>query len=159
MKKTEVTKLFSVMMLAWPNAKMFEGGAERLGPAIQLWTECTRDIDFESAQQALAGLCKRSKFPPTIAEFLEETAAIDDREKTEIKEALWSLRTADTLDGVEEYYSSLPQDSRVKAAIDAMGGPQALIISGTRWDVAGFTQAYRQAGRKAARALPGLGRA
>jgi len=146
------------MMLAWPNAKMFEGGAKRLGPAIQLWTECTQDIDFETGQQILAGLCKKCKFPPTIAEFREEAAAIADREETEVKEALWSLRAADTLDGVKNYYSALPQDSRVKAAIDAMGGPQALFLSAARWDVAGFTQAYQQAGRKAARALPGIGR-
>ncbi len=159
MKKTEVTKLFSAMMLAWPNAKMFEGGVEQLGPTIKLWAECARDIDFETGQQILAALCKKCKFPPTIAEFLEEAAATSDREDEEVKEALWSLRAADTLDGVEDYYSALPQDSRVKAAIDAMGGPQALILSGTRWDVVGFTKAYRQAGRKAARALPGLGRA
>lgn len=40
MTKKEMTELFSVMLLAWPNAEMFKGGVAKLGPTIELWTAC-----------------------------------------------------------------------------------------------------------------------
>ena len=67
MTNQEMTELFSVMLLAWPQAEMFKGGIAKLGPTIELWTACTRDIDFWTGQQAVVLLCKTSKFPPTIA--------------------------------------------------------------------------------------------
>lgn len=46
MTKKEMTELFSVMLLAWPNAEMFKGGVAKLGPTIELWTACLTDVDF-----------------------------------------------------------------------------------------------------------------
>lgn len=40
MTKKEMTELFGVMLLAWPNAEMFKGGVAKLGPTIELWTAC-----------------------------------------------------------------------------------------------------------------------
>jgi len=165
MKKTEVAKLFSVMMLAWPNSKMFEGGIEALGPTIRLWAKCTPEVDFPTAQQAAVRLCRESKFPPTIAEFLEKTGEIRTETDREMRDALVDMRSAYLAEGgLEEFYAGLPEGSRVKAAIDKMGGPGALIIgAGTpsaRWNVAGFERAYRLAAPGAAdSALPAPGRA
>ena len=49
----EMTEIFSVMLLAWPNAEMFKGGVAKLGPTIELWTACLSDVDFWLGQQAV----------------------------------------------------------------------------------------------------------
>ena len=69
MTNKEMSELFSVMMLAWPNAEMFKGGVAKLAPTIKLWTSCLPEIDFWTGQQALIKLCRVCKYPPTIAEF------------------------------------------------------------------------------------------
>ena len=79
MTNKEMTELFSVMLLAWPQAEMFKGGITKLGPTIELWTTCTRDIDFWTGQQAVVLLCKTSKFPPTIAEFRQQAEAVETK--------------------------------------------------------------------------------
>lgn len=72
MTKKEMTEIFSVMLLAWPNAEMFKGGVAKLGPTIELWTDCLSDVDFWLGQQAVIRLCRECKFPPSIAEFKEK---------------------------------------------------------------------------------------
>ena len=76
MTKKEMTELFSVMLLAWPNAEMFKGGVAKLGPTIELWTACLTDVDFWLGQQAVIRLCRECKFPPSIAEFKEKADAV-----------------------------------------------------------------------------------
>lgn len=50
MTRKEMTEIFSVMLLAWPNAEMFKGGVQKLGPTIELWTACLPDVDFWQGQ-------------------------------------------------------------------------------------------------------------
>lgn len=76
MTKKEMTELFGVMLLAWPNAEMFKGGVAKLGPTIELWTACLTDVDFWLGQQAVIRLCRECKFPPSIAEFKEKADAV-----------------------------------------------------------------------------------
>ena len=68
----EMTELFAIMLLAWPNAETFKGGIPKLAPTIKLWVSCTADVDFWTGQQAVVRLCQHCKFPPTIAEFREQ---------------------------------------------------------------------------------------
>lgn len=70
MTKAEMTEIFSIMMLAWPQAKMFQ--PETLRQTVELWAACTQDIRFEFAQKAALALCQTSKFPPSIADFREQ---------------------------------------------------------------------------------------
>ena len=71
MEGKEMTELFLVMLLAWPNAEAFKGGIPKLTPPIKLWTSCTADVDFWTGQQAVIHLCQHCKFPPTIAVLCE----------------------------------------------------------------------------------------
>ena len=87
MTKKEMTEIFSVMLLAWPNAEMFKGGVAKLGPTIELWTACLSDVDFWLGQQAVIRLCRECKFPPSIAEFKEKA----DNVQQEIKPLVQSM--------------------------------------------------------------------
>lgn len=58
MTRAEVTEIFAVLMMAYPNAEMFKAPDKdslkaKLAPTITLWTTCLRDIDFWAAQQAV----------------------------------------------------------------------------------------------------------
>ena len=55
MTRAEVTEIFAVLMMAYPNAEMFKAPDKdslkaKLAPTITLWTTCLRDIDFWAAQ-------------------------------------------------------------------------------------------------------------
>lgn len=76
MTNKEMTEIFSVMLLAWPNAEVFKGGIAKLGPTIKLWTQCAADVDAWTGQRAAIQLCKTCKYPPTIAEFLNQVGEV-----------------------------------------------------------------------------------
>ena len=76
MTKKEMTELFSVMLLAWPNAEMFKGGVAKLGPTIELWTACLTDVDFWLGQQTVIRLGRGCKFPASSAECKVEADAV-----------------------------------------------------------------------------------
>ena len=54
----EMTELFAIMLLAWPNAETFKGGIPKLAPTIKLWVSCTANVDFWTGQQAVVRLCQ-----------------------------------------------------------------------------------------------------
>ncbi len=122
MTKKEMTEIFGVMMLAWPNAEMFKGGVQKLGPTVELWAKCLRDIEYWIGQQATFQLCQTCKFPPTIAEFLECSRAVISTYKTQIDNQTSMFRMMSDLNGREAAYRSLGAGSIVKEAIDRMGG-------------------------------------
>lgn len=127
MKDTEMTKIFSVMLLAWPNAEAFKGGIERLKPTVQLWTACTADVDFWTGQQAVVHLCQRCKFPPTIAEFREQVARVRDWIKQTTDQTVQEIRDAEAMHGsIAAFYAKLPPGNLTRAVIDAVGGIDAL---------------------------------
>ena len=81
MTRAEVTEIFAVLMMAYPNAEMFKAPDKdslkaKLAPTITLWTTCLRDIDFWAAQQAVIRVCQTCKFPPTVAEMREAAGAV-----------------------------------------------------------------------------------
>ena len=67
MKQTEITNVFAVLKIAYPNSKMFDGTDAELKMTAELWTACLNDIPFWNAQIALKDICNKLKFPPTIA--------------------------------------------------------------------------------------------
>lgn len=147
MTKKEMTEVFSVMMLAWPNAEMFKGGIQKLAPTIELWTACLSDVDYWLAQQAVVRLCKECKFPPTIAEFRERVQAVRDDMQLRIDSAFQRIRSATLLYGsLEEFYAQLPPGDMLKTVIGTMGGVQALTTpldkGGSMWNFEGFRAAY-----------------
>ncbi len=146
MTRKEMTEIFTVMSLAWPSAEMFKGGVERLGPTIKLWTSCLPDVDFWTAQQAVVKLCRECKFPPTIAEFKASAEAV----QAEIQQAIlqeWDFLTLHRIldGGVEGYIRGLPDGSRMKTVVAAMGGMNALVIEddlGKHLNFEGFRDTY-----------------
>ena len=127
MNRQEVTELFSVMMLAWPNAEMFKGGIQKLGPTINLWAMCLKDITFEIGQQTVVKLCEECKFPPTIAEFKEASIRTKESLENEMTNAWWKLRSQMDAGFPLESFERALVDTKTKAVVLSLGGPEALV--------------------------------
>lgn len=74
MTRREMSELFLLMRLAWPNAPMFQ--PDKMKPTIILWAACLPDVDFLTGQAAVVRLCRECKFPPTIAEMREAAEGV-----------------------------------------------------------------------------------
>ena len=169
MTQKEMVEIFAVMLLAYPNAETFKGGIQKLGPTIELWTACLPEVDFWTGQQAVIKLCRECKFPPTIAEFKEKADAVKSEVRQRIDQAWGFLRMPMKFQDATplEAYNDAPD--MTKAAIDAMGGPDKLIITATHrlgdgsektyemFNYDGFRDAYEQLLRRQS-ALPGRSR-
>lgn len=161
MTRAEMTEIFSVFMLAYPNAEMFKGGSrqeltEKLGQTITLWTACLPDIDFWLGQKAVVQVCRKNKFPPTIAEFREEADMIVREMRSEISLAYLLARDAfNARKGTpEEILSELPD--RTRKVIETMGGLDAFIPPGGRmFNMSGFERTYETLLRSNPSGLPG----
>ena len=161
MTRAEMTEIFAVLMLAYPNAEMFKAQSqqalkEKLAPTITLWTTCLPDVDFWTAQKAVVKLCQTCKFPPTIAEMREASDGVLREMKSEIQSAYLQARSAVHLfgDNLEKAYASLPTRSR--KVIDAMGGMQKFIPDDAKmFDMFGFERTYERLMRQNPAGLPG----
>lgn len=143
MTKKEMSELFSVMILAWPNAEIFKGGTQKLGPTITLWTSCTEDVDFWTGQQAVRRLCKINKFPPTIAEFREQVAEFKKDLRYTVCGVFEELKMVDFLGGsLEDYYAGLPESDFRRKVISAMGGVDKLTAPNGLWNYGGFQETF-----------------
>ena len=129
MTNKEMTELFAVMLLAWPNADTFKGGIAKLAPTLKLWTACTTDVDFWTGQQAVIYLCKSCKFPPTIAEFREQVENVNKHIKSLADRTFQEIRSADLMYGsINAFYEGLPPGNFTRAVIDMVGGVDALTL-------------------------------
>ena len=132
----EMTELFAVMLLAWPNAETFKGGIAKLAPTIKLWASCTADVDFWTGQQAVIRPCQQCKFPPTIAEFREQVDNVNKDIKQLTDGAYHEICNAEAMYGsLATFYAELPQGNFTRAVIDMVGGIGAL--TRTRKDSSG----------------------
>lgn len=163
MNRAEMTEIFAVLMIAYPNAEMFKAPnqqalKEKLAPTITLWTTCLRDMDFWTAQQAVIRVCQTCKFPPTIAEMREAAEAVARETREEIAQAYFFARSAVNLmredESLEDVYAVLPD--RTRKTIDAMGGMEAFLPPGGRmFNMRGFEDTYEQLLRRNPVGLPG----
>ena len=149
MTQKEMVEIFSVMLLAYPNAEAFKGGIQSLKPTIELWTTCLRDVDFWTAQRAVVRLCRECKFPPTIAELKSKVDKIEQEIQSQIEQEILHIRMAAQIGRTnEEIYYGLQADSTLRRAIDAIGGPAALSSrmdnGASRWNFDRLTAAYQQ---------------
>ncbi len=130
MTQKEMTEIFGVLLLAYPNAEVFKGGIQKLAPTINLWCTCLADVDFWTAQQAVIKLCRECKFPPTIAEFKEKADAVTAEVKQQI-DSDWNLFLRQPIRfgnaTPQEVYDKAPE--KIKAIVDDMGGPDKLLIT------------------------------
>lgn len=128
MTRAEMTEIFSVFMLAWPNAETFRASSKeeltaKLGPTITLWAACLRDVDYWTGQKATVKVCQTCKYPPSIAEMREAADAVRLETAGEIEAAYRTARNICLLYGRERGYSLMPD--RARKVIDAMGGMDA----------------------------------
>lgn len=138
MTRAEVTEIFAVLMMAYPNAEMFKAPDKdslkaKLAPTITLWTTCLRDIDFWAAQQAVIRVCQTCKFPPTIAEMREAAEAVLHEVRSEISNAYLMARSELQLARLagrtkEQALEGMP--TRTQKVIEAMGGIDAFMPPG-----------------------------
>ena len=129
MTRKEMSEIFAVLLLAYPNAETFKGGIAKLGPTISLWTKCLPEVDFWTGRQAVAKLVRECKFPPTIAEFREKAEAIKADEARRI-DAAWGyvslgLKLGETPEKIEEEWG---EETIIGKAIRLMGGAKALLV-------------------------------
>lgn len=161
MTRAEMTEIFAVLMLAYPNAEMFKAQSqqalkEKLAPTITLWTTCLRDMDYWTAQRAVVKVCQTCKFPPTIAEMREAAEKVQHEIASEIQHAYLMARNEVHLRGgdLAEAYKALP--TRSQKVIDAMGGMDKFLPEGAgMFNMSGFEQTYERLLRNNPIGLPG----
>lgn len=164
MTRAEVTEIFAVLMMAYPNAEMFKAPDKdslkaKLAPTITLWTTCLRDIDFWAAQQAVIRVCQTCKFPPTIAEMREAAEAVLHEIKSEISNAYLMARNELQLARLagrtkEQALEGMP--TRTQKVIEAMGGIDAFMPPDKKYlEMERFEQTYETMLRKNPIGLPG----
>ena len=151
MTRAEVTEIFAVLMMAYPNAEMFKAPDKdslkaKLAPTITLWTTCLRDIDFWAAQQAVIRVCQTCKFPPTIAEMREAAEAVLHEVRSEISNAYLMARSELQLARLtgrtkEQALEGMP--TRTQKVIEAMGGIDAFMPPDKKYfEMERFEQTY-----------------
>ena len=143
MTQKEMVDIFAVLLLAFPNAETFKGGIQKLGPTIELWTACLPDVDYWIGQQAAIKLCRECKYPPTIAEFREKADAVKNEVGNQISQAWESLRLPMKLRGASPVEAYINAPDMTRAAVDAMGGADKLVINGI-FNYDGFRKAYEK---------------
>lgn len=164
MNKAEVTEIFAVLMVAYPNAEMFKAPDKdslkaKLVSTVTLWTTCLRDIDFWTAQQAVVRVCRTCKFPPTIAEMREAAEVVLHETEAEISNAYLMARNELTIAGAmgrtrEQALDRMP--ARTRKTIEAMGGIDAFMPPDKgRFEMARFERTYKTLLRKNPTGLPG----
>lgn len=163
MTRAEVTEIFAVLMMAYPNAEMFKAPDKdslkaKLAPTITLWTTCLRDIDFWAAQQAVIRVCQTCKFPPTIAEMREAAETVLHEVRSEISNAYLMARNELQLARLagrtkEQALEGMP--TRTQKVIEAMGGIDAFMPPDKKYfEMERFEQTYETMLRKNPIGLP-----
>ncbi len=129
MTRKEMSEIFALLLLAYPNAEVFKGGIQKLGPTIELWTAALPDVDFWTGQLAALKLVQECKFPPTIAEF-REMAELVRAELREQARAAWNhLKGLMRLAGLSpsEAVAHSMTSAFVRQVVTDMGWPDSLI--------------------------------
>ncbi|WP_409969583.1 replicative helicase loader/inhibitor [Bengtsoniella intestinalis] len=154
MTKLETSEIFSLMMIAWPNAEMFRGGLSKLDVTITLWHRCLGGTDRWIGQCVAYELCKTNKFPPTIAEFLEKCTELTQFHTYEVYRLLNQVKRGSYMyEDLQEFVNTLPTSSLLSQLIFAMGGASNLVKPAgdkQRWNLEAFEMAYWQTIKKTA---------
>ncbi|MBQ6059426.1 MAG: hypothetical protein IJL39_05165 [Clostridia bacterium] len=135
MTRKDISEIFALLALAYPNAEIFKEKdprqlMEKLAPTIALWAACLSDVDMWIAKQAVVKLCQTCKFPPTIAEMRESANAVQEEIEREIDIAYSmarnNLMVAETLrERPADTLRTMPE--RTRKTIEAMGGLDAFM--------------------------------
>lgn len=137
MTREEMSEVFALMLLAWPNAPMFR--EENLEATVSLWTLCLPEVDFPTGVMAAVRLCRTSHYPPSIAQMREEAEGVLNNLEREIGDAVLSMRH-------RLYCSGGCNPGRIARTVALMGGEERLWIPvderASRFDIEGFRETY-----------------
>ena len=135
----EMSEIFALMLLAWPNAPMLR--PENLEATINLWTLCLPEVDFLTGQMATIQLCRTCHYPPSIAQMCEAAEEVRKELETEISGAMLSMRN--------QYFYGGYDANRKARAIALMGGEERLWIPinerEAMFNIDDFREAYLRA--------------
>ncbi len=129
MTKKEMSEIFAALLLAYPNAEVFRGGIQKLGPTIDLWTASLPEIEYGIGKLAVIRLVRENRFPPAIAELREKAEAVAVEIDAQAEAAWGDLRVKMKLMGLPpaEAVEHALTPEVVRRAVELMGGPEALI--------------------------------
>jgi len=164
MTRAEMTEIFAILALAYPNAEMFKAPnaqavREKLAPTIILWTTCLQEFDGWTMQRAVVKVCQTCKFPPSIAEMREAAEKVLSECKAEISNAYLMARNALAIgktlgETKEQVCEALPP--RTRRVIAEMGGIEKFAPPDkASFDMLGFENTYERLLRSARIELPG----
>lgn len=133
MTQKEVSELFAVWALNWPNSEMFKGGAAMLDARVKLYASQLADVDYWLGQKATEHSLRTRIYAPNIAEFLEDIETAKAGIESEIDAAYVALRSSCQiahLNGRKVDDSILrTMPSRIQKTVTAMGGIDAFAPS------------------------------
>lgn len=141
MNRKEISEIFSLWSLNWPNAEMFQGDRNLLNARITLYANRLQEVSYWFGRKGALISIDTRRFPPNIAEYREDISKA--KAASEMISGMWfdQLRFADTRNGLEAAYTELPQP--VQEIVDEMGGMKRVYIPGTQiLDGTGFEAAY-----------------
>lgn len=109
MNKTEATQLLAMIKIAYPTAYRETDRATTLA-AVNMWQMSFPDVPYPIMEQAFNHFRMVSKFPPTVAEMVEELKKIyfDATEGALIQKALGNE------EGVRQYRAIMAYTARYK---------------------------------------------
>lgn len=138
----EMSEIFAVMLLAYPNAEVFKGGLAKLKPTIDLWVTCLPDVDFWTGQQAVYKLVRECKYPPTIAEFKEKADKVRAEMHSRIASQWDIIRLEVSFDGVAAAEKMMREKPDWNQILELMGGSLEVTKTWERGD--GRVSEYRE---------------
>ena len=116
MNKVEAAKLLELITLSYPNA--YRGMEDAWKKAtINMWQMSFPDVPYPIMEQAFNHFRMVSKFPPTVAEMVEELKRIYNQA---VEGALLS-KSMDNLEAVAQYRLVMTYTARFKDT-DSLGG-------------------------------------
>lgn len=152
MTALEISEIFTVWAINWPNAEMFQGGVDMLNMRCKLFAQHFSDIDYWDGLCGAALSLETRKYAPNIAEFAEDIKAAKEKIRQEIDQAYLNARSAILMaesfgEDPEQAIERLP--ARSKTVITVMGGYDAFVPPGQNYfNMDGFVRTYNGLLRK-----------
>lgn len=128
MTMRDISEIFTVWAMNWPSAELFQGGMQMLDSRCRIYAAQLAGVDHWEGLRGAARSMKTRRFPPNIAEFLEDIQAERAAAESEIENAYLFARSQIAIaeqcgDSPAEILNRLPR--RAKIVIQTMGGLHA----------------------------------
>ena len=128
MTPKEISEIFTIWALNWPNAELYQGGEEMLDLRCKIFAEHLSDVEYWDGLQGAAYSLKTRKFAPNIAEFREDIDTAHRMIMGEINDGYSALRSGCLIakslgESPDDFIKRLPK--RTQTVLRVMGGLEA----------------------------------